>query len=383
MIEDLKEGEYLNTIPRFSPFKDIDFPFYATDSYSFGVNSNERMISGESIINTGCHSFVKSRVFGKGFKLCVVVPAAKMFYQEDEITKYIDLLKEIGFQIDFKGALTDTEIKEKHGYTNISGTTKRFVFLLGEDYTNNMAQCRYVALCLLRHLWNANQFYVPYRFFEFLKYFKKRKIKPSLSKILILANLCPHNLFDDSYLSKRLQSKKNCEDSTYVKNKDKVNIESGLFGAYYGLIGHSRCDIIIGQDDQKFYKSFYISLLLAADNKFNLVDFIQNYQNNGKIPTQVKGLFINSFGKTRAIWDEENILSNKLRELLKEKQYYKAFLYLKELANHYKQFPDTHFSNVPNEQLANGTIIELKKEEGTKFIKEFVEATSKEKKKSK
>lgn len=83
------------------------------------------------------------------------------------------------------------------------------------------------------------------------------------------------------------------------------------------------------------------------------------------------------------IWDEENILNNKLRELLKEKQYYKAFLYLKELANHYKQFPDTHFSNASVEQINGGITIELDKEKGNKFIKEFVETTSKEKKKSK
>jgi len=386
MIEDLKEDEYLNTIQRFDPFKGKESqPFHPTDSYSFGIDTNERVVAGENC-HTGCHSYVKSRVFGKGHSLVIVVPTNRVFYEEEEITKYIDLLREIGFEIDFRGILTDQQIKDKHGITNNhTPLRKNYVFLLGENYEKNIPACRYVALCLLRALWSASQFWLPYRFLEFYRYFKKRKIKPSLSKILILANLCPHNLLNDKYLMERLNNRTGYSSNNFDKMKENVNPESGLFAAYYGLVGNTQAKIYLAEDDYtKFYKSFYISLLLTADTKFNLVNFIQNYQDNGKTTASINGLFVYTYGKTRMIWDSENILNNKLRELLKDKQYYKAFLYLKEIADSYKQFPDTHFTNLPSEQIVNGNFtIELQKGEGDKFVKEFVEKTSKEKKKSK
>lgn len=365
MIEELKKEEYLNTIPRFNRFKENPEFLSATNSFSFVVDCNEKMVKNETK-NVGCHSFVKSRVYGKDYSLCVVIKIEYVFYTEDEIRKYINLLKEIGFQIDFKGILNNNEIKEKHQLNDLEANkTENYVFMLGENYTNNPSACRYVALCLLRNLWSLNQFFIPYRFLEFYKYFKKRKVKPSLSKILVFACLCPHNLLNDDYLSKRLIG-----GYKYEEIKDEINKEAGLFGAYYGLIGYNQGDIIINTDNKQLYKSFYISLLLIAGNNFNLLNFIENYQNNGKVPAKIDGLFLNLIGKSRIIWDESNILNNKLRDLLKEKQYYKAFLYLKELANCYKEFPDTHFSNFPD--IEDNTIYELKKTKGTEFIKKFL-----------
>jgi len=384
---DLKENEYLNEIPRFDPFKGkMPTPFMATHSYSYGVDTNGKKIIMDSI-HTGCHSFVKSRIYGKGHSLCVVVPITCCFYQKEEIEEYINLLKQIGFQIEFKGILTDAEVEKNHGGVYNMANKENYVFLLGEDYKNNVASVRYAALCLVRALWNTNQFWLPYRFVEFYRYFKKRKIKPSLSKILVLANLCPHNLISDSYIFHRI---KETEKGDWEAKKDIINKESGLLGGYYGFIGHSNTDVILNSDYECIYKSFYISLLLIGDNKFNIIDFIENYNINGKLTgnlSQINHLNINTYGKTRMIRDDKNILNNKLRELLKDKLYYKAFLYLKEIAISYKQFPDSHFTNLDLQNIGTMDNVSshyiLPEEKSEKFIAEFVEKTSKEKKKSK
>ena len=384
MIE-LKEGEFLNELPRFKHLKDFLQPFLATDSYSFGITPKGKLISGE-YCHTGCHSFVKSRLYGENHNLVVILPEINgkfnCFYEESDIETYINLLKEIGFQIEFKGIQTDFEIYNIYGASNnYLKDRKNYVFILGENYKFNKAAIRYIALCLLRNLWNVSQFWFPYRFIEFYKYFKKRKIKPSLSKILIFANLCPYNLLSDKYISKRFIQKSG---DSWINIKDNINKESGLLYGYYSLIGNCKFDrITLSEENKVVYKGFYLSLLLTAENNFNLIDFLENYDTLSKKEKIQFNNFNQEYGKTRIIFDEENLLNNKLRDLIISKEYYKAYLFLKEIAIFYKQYPDLHFTNVDVNKIEYSVITTyfyLRKDESKIFIQQIIDNLSKEKK---
>lgn len=372
----LEIEEYLNETQR---FKESNYQsFFETNSYSFGVDSNKKIIKNEDN-HTGCHSFVKDRLYGKDKSLCVVLHNPKRcFYQKEEITEYIDLLKKIGFQIEFEGLLTNDKVKNTYGNILYYSSKENYVFLLGENYKNNAAICRYMALCLLRTLWSRNQFWLPYRFLEFYDYFKKKKIKPSLSKILVFANLCPHNIFNEEFLRIKYGNISDISEVIWNNYKDRINLESILLTGYYGFIGHSNADVVLNFDYDYIHNSFFISLLLTAETNFNLVDFIENYDNLSKVERKTPLSYyslINYVGKTRQIWDSSQKLNVTLKNLLKEKKYHKAFLFLKEIATVFKKYPDNHFTNLTKEDMKNidSTKTHIKKEESEEFIKEVLE----------
>lgn len=376
----LEDNQYLNDHPRFNKKSFKKGQSTPTDSYSFCINKDGKFVNVGSSVNIGCHAFVKQRTYGAEYRLCVVLPDRNncCFYTNKEVEEYINLLKEIGFDIEFEGQMTHTELEAKHGKKE-GNSTNNLVFTLGENYKAKIAENRYTVLCYLRCLWSRWSFWLPYRFIEFNEYFKKRKIKPSLSKILVLANLCPYGVVSDSYQIEagtiRTLSKSNC---------DNIITENGLMAAYYGFIGHAHCNLLIpvGSENDKtntyvqILNSFTISLLLVAPNNFNLVNYIETIDNTRKNKAILQqGENRNDIGKTRLIVDYDRILTNKLRGLLKEKQYYKAFLYLKEVAQHYTQFPDNHFSKVNASEIQKDQIHQYfqinNRAKANKFIEEL------------
>lgn len=336
----------------------------AISSYSLQL----RKIDG-NIKTAGCHNFVK---YYNSSDLLIVLPS-QMYFTEEQINTYINMLAEIGFDIKYNGwqnveKYCETTIIEKYKCSHDA-----HIFTLGQNYKNNAPMCRYVALCFLRDLWNRNTMWRVVRTLEYVEYFNKMKTKPSLSKILIFASISPYGLCSASYYPDIIYPKHPKE------TKDKFAHFANTFDAYHSFIGMSNVGYQTNTYPQSQEKYFTFSILLAANSKFNLVTHIENIDkidskkinmtsHNGSLNTQESRLV---HGGTKFILDTDKYFETQIIELLEAKEYYKAYMWFKNLAlNWVRDFSDYHFSTLPDATIRNnGTqSFLLEREE----IKEFI-----------
>lgn len=319
--------------------------------YSFRINKQTLDFKNISSLTNGCHSFVKSLFFNDNkTSLGILTPYKGIPFEIDEISKYIELLSEIGFKIKFEGTKTVEElIKEspllKKQYTDSINNDQKCCFLLNrlssdssikaqsleevnkevflfftldETYKNNQSKIRYSALCFLRMLFISTEMWFPRMFLTYYNYFKKIKIKPSLHKILIFTYSSPV-----SHLYSEKAKTEACEILFGSHGADENYLRYGYY-TFFGL-------------PEIVNKSTCFSSLLATSNDFNLITYLENYDkilsksiSFTESEKNVLMSYINiDLGRSKYICDNGKI-QQIVNELILEGSYHKAYIYLKE-----------------------------------------------------
>lgn len=332
----------------------------ATSFYSFRTNKND--LSGCSNLNKGCHAFVKGLTFGEesNHTLAIITPYEGIPFELEEIELYVELLAKIGFDIKFEGVYKLSDLTKKYNvlkqqvqnYEYPIGTKSTFVeqiltgssntkvsiseannseflfFTLGQNYKDNKAAIKYVALCYLRYLFCSYTQWFPRMFLTYYKYFKKIKIKPSLDKILLFTYSSPisHLYNEDKNLIRKITM-------NYIHSDVGSITSDNVFRyGYYTFNGTvSTCA----------HKATTFSTLLAMSNDFKLVSYLEDYVKN--VSKNVKGFTIShisyytkDLGRTVFI-NDEGLIAEKIKDFVLKNEYHKAYLYLKQKVNKFVQ----------------------------------------------
>jgi len=353
---------YLNEQPEFVKAAITN----ATYSYSlklYPFNGDNR--------TSGCHNFVK--VYTE-HDLLIVLPH-QMYFTKEQISTYINILAEIGFDIKYNGWHNVKDYCKTTIIGEYNALQDAHIFTLGRNYKDNAPMCRYVALCFLRDLWNNHTMWRVVRTLEYVEYFSRMKTKPSLSKILVFASISPYGLCSNSYYPDIILQKNHNRET-----KAKFAHFANMFNAYHSFIGAPNAGYQTSTSEKGVEKYFIFSILLAADSKFNLVTHIENIDDvdskkidlqnnhNGSLNNQESRLI---HGGTRFIPDIDKYFENQITELLKAKEYYKAYMWFRNLAlNWVRNYSDYHFSTLPDATIKSTGIFHTLTNE--KDIKTFI-----------
>lgn len=325
----------------------------ATSFYSFRLNT--KTLSKTSFQH-GCHSFVKNLYFNNegATKLGVLTLYEGIPFSIEEISKYIELLQKIGFDIQFEGVQTLEQLtKSSSNFKSIllhyqnnkrSNFTSSFfndtlyddlevenkkeflIFTLGEDYKDMHPYIRYIALCHLRYLFTSSSMWFPRMFLAYYDYFKNIKVKPSLDKLLIFTYNSP---------IKHLYSKQVFNNDP-VFNKSENNCRYG----YYNFIG------VPNNGDDDYNTS--LSALMGTDPDFKLIPYLESFKERFKNLYEgayfAPGVIID-LARTVYINGDNFSIQKTVNELILKGEFHKAYVYLRDVVKKInKARPDVYLT---------------------------------------
>lgn len=325
----------------------------ATSFYSFRLNT--KTLSKTSFQH-GCHSFVKNLYFNNegATKLGVLTLYEGIPFSIEEISKYIELLQKVGFDIQFEGVQTLEQLTKSSSnfrevvrhyqndkisrfvssffddtaYENSDVENKKefLIFTLGEDYKDMHAYIRYIALCHLRYLFTSTSMWFPRMFLAYYDYFKNIKVKPSLDKLLIFTYNSP---------IKHLYSKQVFNNDPMF-NKSENNCRYG----YYNFIG------IPSNVDGDYNTS--LSALMGTDPDFKLIPYLESFKE------RFKNLYENAYfgpsviidlARTVYINGDNFSIQKTVNELILKGEFHKAYVYLRDVVKKInKAKPDVYLT---------------------------------------
>lgn len=307
----------------------------AQSFFSFRANKETLDYLGSEA--QGCHAFVKSLKFGEksNMTLGILIEEDFMFFDLEDIKKYIEILNKIGFNITFHGSFEKSDLLSTYrGFLNsitlahYTNKTKFLYFTLGENYKNNVASIRYIALCYLRFLWTSERVWFPKTLNILYDYFKKKRIKPTLSKILLFAESCPGEIFYKNLTLYRISRNFNISS----KEDQIISLKKYLKNGAYGFVGYSSFSPI---DNTKInYHDLMFSTLLAMPDNFNIIEYLENWNTVYKYSTGSYlslSLYTQDYGRTKIIQNDCTEIYNTINELFEQREYHKAYLYLKKI----------------------------------------------------
>lgn len=328
----------------------------ATSFYSFRLDTK---ILSKTSFQHGCHSFVKNLYFSNEgvTKLGVLTLYEGIPFSIEEISKYIELLQKIGFDIQFEGVQTLEQLtKSSNNFRDVVGhyqndkrsrfvssffkntsyenndveNKKEFlVFTLGEDYKDMHAYIRYIALCHLRYLFTSSSMWFPRMFLAYYDYFKNIKAKPSLDKLLIFTYNSP---------IKHLYSKQIFNNDS-VFNKSENNCRYG----YYNFIG-------VPSTVNRDYNTS-LSTLMGTDSNFKLIPYLESFKERFKNIYDGAYFGPNSpsviidLARTVYINDDNFSIQKTVNELVLKGEFHKAYVYLRDVVKKInKAKPDVYLT---------------------------------------
>lgn len=323
----------------------------ATSFYSFRLNTKDLSKQG---FQHGCHSFVKNLYFNNegATKLGVLTLYEGIPFSIEEISKYIELLQKIGFDIQFEGVQTLEQLKKSSSnfrevvrpyqndktskfvssffndtaYENIDVENKKefLIFTLGEDYKDMHPYIRYIALCHLRYLFTSSSMWFPRMFLAYYDYFKNIKVKPSLDKLLIFTYNSP---------IKHLYSKHVFNNAPFFKSEN--NCRYG----YYNFIG------VPSNVDGDYNTS--LSALMGTNQDFKLIPYLESFKE------RFKNIYDAYFGpsviidlaRTVYINNDNFSIQKTVNELILKGEFHKAYVYLRDVVKKInKARPDVYLT---------------------------------------
>lgn len=325
----------------------------ATSFYSFRLNTKTLV---KTSFQHGCHSFVKNLYFNNegATKLGVLTLYEGIPFSIEEISKYIELLQKIGFDIQFEGVQTLEELTKSSSnfrevvrpyqnnkrsnfassffndtlYDDLEVENKKefLIFTLGEDYKDMHAYIRYIALCHLRYLFTSTSMWFPRMFLAYYDYFKNIKVKPSLDKLLIFTYNSP---------IKHLYSKQVFNNDP-VFNKSENNCRYG----YYNFIG------VPNNVDGDYNTS--LSALMGTDPDFKLIPYLESFKERFKNLYEgayfAPGVIID-LARTTYINSDNFSIQKTVNELILKGEFHKAYVYLRDVVKKInKAKPDVYLT---------------------------------------